>query len=319
MDTDAAKGKESHGFVESKAVTTSRPMIFALIESMRPRQWTKNLIIFAGVIFAQKLSDPPALGLAVAAFALFCLLSSAGYLINDTLDAEADRLHPIKRFRPIASGQLKSSAAVTAAALLIIASIGVAFRINLGLGVMALAYFLLGQLYSFAIKHIVILDVMSVAIGFVIRAAAGAEAIRVPISPWLLLCTLMLALFLALTKRRHELTLLENGAANHRPILAEYSPYLLDQMIGVVTASTLVCYSLYTLWPETVAKFGTHNLALTIPSVLFGIFRYLYLVHQRGGGGRPERILVGDVPFIINMLIWLGIVVGVLYGPESFK
>jgi len=294
-------------------------MISALIESMRPRQWTKNLILFAGVIFAQRLRDGEALAASFIAFALFCLLSSAVYLINDLMDAEADRQHPVKRNRPIASGRLQPAVALVAALIFVIIGLGLAFWMDLILGAMALAYFLLSATYSITVKHIVILDAMSVAIGFAIRAAAGSEAIHVPISPWLLLCALLLALFLALTKRRHELLLLESNAVSHRPILAEYSLYLLDQMIAVVTASTLVCYSLYTLWPETVHKFGTHNLALTIPFVLFGILRYLYLVHQKGEGGRPERILVGDPPFVINMVLWLVVVVAVLYGREIFR
>jgi 4-hydroxybenzoate polyprenyltransferase len=294
-------------------------MVSALINSMRPRQWTKNFIVFAGVIFAQRLDDRQALTDAFIAFALFCFLSSSGYLINDLLDAESDRRHPEKCRRPIASGLLSPAAAVSTAIILALAGLALAFWINRMLGFLALGYFILTTTYSFTVKHVVILDAMSIAVGFVIRAAAGAEAILVPISPWLLLCTFMLALFLALTKRRHELTLLENGATSHRPILAEYNTYLLDQMIAVVTASTLVCYSLYTLGPETVAKFHTHNLALTIPFVLFGIFRYLYLVHQKGEGGKPEKILVGDPPFIINMLLWLLVAVAVLYGPESFR
>lgn len=290
------------------------PMISALVESVRPRQWTKNLILFAGVIFAQRLGHFEDLEKAFVAFSLFCFIAGAVYLVNDVLDAEADRQHPIKCTRPIASGRLKPSTAIVAAAVLVAVGLGLAFGINWQLGALALAYAILSFGYSISFKHIVILDVMILSLGFVIRAAAGAEAIMVEISPWLLLCTLLLALFLALTKRRHELKLLENGAVNHRPILAEYSTYLLDQMVSVVTASTLVCYSIYTLWPETVAKFGTPNLGLTIPCVLFGIFRYLYLVYQKGEGGRPERILLGDFPFILNLLIWLGIVVAVLYG-----
>lgn len=294
-------------------------MIPALIESVRPRQWTKNLIIFAAVIFARQLGDLDSLAKAFTAFALFCFISGAVYLINDVLDAEADRLHPIKCTRPIASGRLKPSTAIVAAIALTAIGEMLAFWINWQLGALATAYTILSLGYSVSFKHIVILDAMMLSIGFVIRAAAGAEAVRVIISPWLLLCTLLLALFLALTKRRHELRLLENGAASHRPILTEYNTYLLDQMISVVTASTLVSYSIYTMWPDTVDKFGTANLGFTIPCVLFGIFRYLYLVHQKGEGGRPERILLSDVPFIINLLVWLAIVVAVLYGPPPLR
>jgi 4-hydroxybenzoate polyprenyltransferase len=294
-------------------------MLAALIETMRPRQWTKNLILFAGVIFAQRIAHPADVEKALIAFLLFCGLSGVVYLVNDVMDAASDRQHPLKRNRPIASGRLSPSVALVAALVLGIICLAGSFALNLKFGILAAVYLALSGSYSLATKHIVILDAMSVALGFVIRAAAGAEVIAVPISPWLLLCTLLLALFLSLTKRRHEILLLENGAVSHRPILAEYSTYLLDQMISVVTASTVVCYSIYTLWPETVEKFHTPYLYLTIPCVIFGIFRYLYLVHQKNEGGRPERILSGDLPFIINLLVWLAIVVAVIYASPAFN
>jgi len=200
------------------------------------------------------------------------------------------------------------------AVLLGAAGLAASYWINPGFLLLAVIYFTLNLAYSFVLKHVMILDVICVAVFFVLRAAAGAEAIAVRISPWLLICTILLALFLALSKRRHELVLLEAAASHHRRILAEYSPYLLDQMISVVTASTVVSYCLYTMWPETVAKFGTTNLVFTVPFVLFGIFRYLYLIHQKDEGGSPERIPFTDVPMIINLLLWLATVGIILYG-----
>jgi len=285
----------------------------AAIEAVRPKQWIKNLIVFAALIFGRHISDRSMVETALVAFALFCLLSSSVYLINDSLDARRDRQHPKKRFRPIASGRLPVSYAVALAAILAVVGVGLSFWVNLGFGLLALTYLVLETSYSFFLKHIVIVDVMTIAIGFVLRAAGGGAAIGVVISPWLLVCTILLALFLALSKRRHELVLLEDNAQAHRRSLSEYTPYLLDQMINVVTASTVVSYSLYTMSPETVEKFDTHALAYTIPFVIFGVFRYLYLVHQKGEGGDPERIPVTDKPFIINIALWLATVAVVLY------
>ena len=285
----------------------------AIIEAMRPRQWLKNGIVFAGLIFSRSLSDMRPLLIAVAAFALFCALSSSVYLINDLGDLERDRRHPLKRLRPLASRRLPVGIAWTAATTLLAVGLGLSFAVRLEFGLLALAYFALNLAYTYWLKHIAIVDVMAIAIGFVIRAAAGAEAIAAAISPWLLVCTIFLALFLALSKRRHELLVLEAGAGDHRASLAQYSPYLLDQMIAVVTASTVISYALYTMWPETVAKFGTHNLVYTTPFVIFGVFRYLYLVHQRAEGGAPERIPVGDAPMLVNLALWLLTVGLVLY------
>jgi 4-hydroxybenzoate polyprenyltransferase len=239
--------------------------------------------------------------------------------VNDLVDLERDRLHPTKRHRPLASGALPVSAAVVAAVVFGVGALVASFLLNAPFGWLALAYVALNLGYSFGLKHVVILDVFAVAIFFVIRAAAGAEAVQVKISPWLLICTILLALFLALSKRRHELVLLEASAGDHRRSLAEYSPYLLDQMIAVVTASTVVSYCLYTMWPETVTKFHTQSMVYTIPFVIFGIFRYLYLIHQKEEGGAPERILVSDVPMIANLLLWLGAAALILYGPSFLR
>jgi 4-hydroxybenzoate polyprenyltransferase len=286
-----------------------------LIRSLRPGQWTKNLLVFAGLIFGEKLLDPNAAGRAAAAFGIFCLLSSTVYLVNDVRDREADRLHPVKAKRPIASGALGVTTAVAAAVLLAAVSAGAAFWLSYTFGLVALAYLGLLTAYSFVLKHVVIVDVLVLAGGFVLRAAAGAVAVGVDFSHWLLLLTLLGALFLALSKRRAELVALAGGAGAHRKSLAQYSPYLLDQMIGVVTASTLLAYAFYTIHPETVAKFGTDRLLWTVPFPLYGIFRYLYLVHQREGGGNPSDTLLDDRPILACVALWGLAVIAIVYGP----
>jgi 4-hydroxybenzoate polyprenyltransferase len=286
-----------------------------LLTSLRPEQWTKNLFVFAGLLFGQQLDNPGAIGRALAAFAIFCGLSGVVYLCNDVLDREADRAHPVKKHRPLASGALQPGPALLAAGVLSAVSVGSAFLLSQGLGLLSVAYGLLLTLYSVGLKHLVILDVLTISAGFVIRAAAGAVAVNVPISEWLLVCTTLLALFLALSKRRHELTLLADEASGHRPILQEYSPYLLDQLIGVVTASTLVAYCFYAISPDTSARLGTDRLGLTIPFVLYGIFRYLYLVHLKRGGGSPSTLLLTDRPLLVCVGLWGLSVTLLLYSP----
>ncbi len=283
---------------------------------MRPDQWTKNLLVFAGVIFAQELFQARAVGLSIAAFAIFCGLSSVVYLVNDIIDREADRQHPLKKSRPIASGDLSPKVAATAAGLIGAIALLAAFALRVSFGVVAVVYIVLQVLYSSSLKRIVILDVLAISAGFVLRAVAGAVVIGVAISQWLLVCTTQLALFLALSKRRHELVLLADGAIGHRKILGEYSPYLLDQMIGVVTASTLIAYTFYCINPETAQKFHTELLGLTIPFPLYGIFRYLYLVHRREGGGSPSQMLATDRPLLVCVALWVvAVVVLVYYRP----
>jgi len=272
---------------------------------MRPRQWTKNLLVFAALIFSQNLFNTSMLRDSTIAFAIFCLLSGSVYTLNDLLDIKQDRLHPKKSKRPLASGKLKPASAIIAGLLLVTLSLANAFWLNTNFGLIALSYFILQIAYSTVLKHVVILDVLAVSVGFVLRAIAGAEVIDVPISSWLLVCTILLALFLSLGKRRHEILLLEGNAVNHRKILYEYSPALLDQMISVVTASTVVAYALYTMSVETITKFQTDNLKYTIPFVLYGIFRYLYLIHQKSEGGSPEKILLNDKPLLINIILYL--------------
>lgn len=292
----------------------TRPSVLrAVLLSLRPHQWSKNAFVFAALIFAHRLFDLRAVAASVAAFVVFCALSGVVYLVNDIADRKTDQLHPLKRRRPIAAGALSVTTAATVAGTLGVLALAAAFGLGWRFGLISAAYLGLMFLYSGPLKHIVILDALAVSIGFVLRAAAGAVVLDVVFSNWLLVCTTLLALFISLAKRRHELVMLGDGAATHRPILSEYSPYLLDQMIGVVTASTLIAYIFYTISPETIEKFGTNWLGLTIPFPLYGIFRYLYLVHRREGGGSPADLLLTDRPLLACVTLWVIAVVLILY------
>ena len=292
----------------------SRLGITGLLISLRPEQWTKNVIVFAALIFGQRLFDPAAVGRSLAAFFVFCALSGVVYLTNDVSDREADRLHPLKCRRPIAAGNVSTSLALIAALVIAAGAIAAAFWLRPMFGWIAVLYVTLFVAYSRVLKHVVILDVLTIAIGFVLRAAAGAAVIAVPMSHWLLVCTILGALFLGLSKRRHEMTLLAGAATGHRRILEEYNPYLLDQMIGVVTASTLVAYIIYCTSPETTEKFGTSQLVLTTPFAIYGIFRYLYLVHQKGVGS-PSEVLLTDRPLVASIVLWVLVVIAIIYRP----
>jgi 4-hydroxybenzoate polyprenyltransferase len=298
---------------DSPAVT--RPLAVSLLLSLRPEQWTKNLFVLGPLMFGQRLLDSASVLKALAAFAIFCGLSGVVYLINDVADRDADRRHPLKKRRPIASGALPVRAALSAAAVLTAIALPSAFLVRPSFGILAVSYLALLAVYSGPLKHAVIIDVLTIAIGFVLRAAAGALAIGVAVSHWLYVLIMLLALFLALSKRRHEIVLLADGATGHRRILEEYSPYLLDQMIAVVTASTIVAYAFYTISPETVAKFGTDLLGLTLPFPLYGIFRYLYLVHKKEGGGSPADMLLTDRPLLICVGLWAAVVALIIYSP----
>ena len=285
----------------------------ALILSVRPHQWTKNLVVLAALALSKHLfGDLDAVVRGVAAFLVFCALSGATYILNDLVDLEQDRLHPVKCRRPLASGALPVAVAQGAGLLLTLAALAASVALGWRFAVAAASYLALSVTYSFVLKHVVILDVLEIAIGFVLRAVAGALAIGVVFSDWLLVCTILLALFLALAKRRHELVTL-GDAASHRPILAEYSPYLLDQMIAVVTASCLTAYAFYTLAPETIEKYRTDRLSLTIPFVIYGIFRYLYLVHRKEQGGSPSDLLLTDRPLLAAVALWALAVVVIVY------
>ena len=297
----------------------ARPLFVSLFLSLRPSQWTKNLFVFGALLFGQRgtqpaFMDPRAVAQACAAFAIFCALSGVVYLVNDVADRATDRLHPLKRQRPIASGAISPSTALTAAVVIGALGLGAAYLLRPTFAIVAATYVALQAFYSGPLKHMVIIDVLTIAVGFVLRAAAGAVAIDVPISHWLLILIMLLALFLALSKRRHELVLLADGASSHRRILQEYSPYLLDQMIGVVTASTLVSYVIYTVSAETVQKFHTDWLGLTLIFPLYGIFRYLYLVHQKEGGGSPSDMLQNDRPLLACVALWALSVAAIIYG-----
>jgi 4-hydroxybenzoate polyprenyltransferase len=288
-------------------------VVAALLASVRPRQWVKNLFVFAGLIFSHNLFTTDAWR-ALAAFAVFCALSGVVYLLNDVADRERDRAHPVKRRRPVASGALSVRAALAASLALAAGALAGAAALGGHFLLVALAYLGLLVLYSVTLKHVVIVDVITVAAGFVLRAVAGAVAIDVEISGWLLICTVLIALFLALGKRRHECLTLDAEAMRHRPVLAEYSPPLLDQMIAVVTASTVTAYALYTMSPDTVAKFDTRLLPATLPFVLYGIFRYLYLLYRRQLGGNPSELFLNDRALAVNTALWIATVVAIIYG-----
>jgi len=288
-------------------------MLKALILSMRPQQWVKNSVLFAGLVFTFNLFQLYFFLRVLSAFFLFCFLTSGVYILNDILDLKSDRAHPLKSKRPIASGKLKSSIALFFSILFIGLALIFSFYLEPVFGLIALSYLFLNLVYSKYLKHIVIIDVMAISLGFVLRAVAGAVVINAEISSWLIVCTTLLALFLGFGKRRHEIVLLENKAEEHRKSLAEYSPYFLDQLISVVTASTVVAYAFYTLSPEVEAKLGTSHMALTIPFVLYGVFRYLYLIHQKEKGGSPTRVLLTDKPLIFDILLWFFSVILIVY------
>jgi 4-hydroxybenzoate polyprenyltransferase len=275
----------------------------ALLQAMRPKHWVKNIFVFAALVFAQQLPDARSLVLVCAGFAVFCLLSSAVYLINDVADREADRLHPAKRNRPVASGALPARTAAFASLLLALLALAGALALTRPFAAIACTYLLFNLAYSLTLKRVVILDVMIVATGFLLRAWGGAVVIGVEMSHWLILCTGLIALFLGFTKRRQELATLAR-AAEQRPILREYSLPFLDQMISIVTASALLAYTLYAFSPEVAEKLGTRWMGLTIPFVLFGIFRYLYLVHQHGEGDNPTELLLSDAQLMWTVLLW---------------
>ena len=292
---------------------------------MRIHQWTKNLVLFAGLIFTFKFLDPPFVLDAIAGFFLFSIAVSGMYILNDILDLERDRHHATKRNRPIAAGRLPVATAGIWAGIFLLAGIGGAFTLGFRFGCTVTAYVVLTLAYSLFWKHLVLLDVTTLALGFVLRAMAGVELIRdravrtaseeVVLSPWLLVCAFFLALFLAIGKRRHELATMEESAARHRASLGAYTPRLLDQLVSVVTSATLLAYSVYTIAPETLEKFGGRPLYLTIPFVLYGIFRYLYLLYHLDLGGNPSDLLLSDRALLVNTILWMAALIIVIYGP----
>jgi len=301
--------------VSSGTEVRGRSLATNLLLALRPGQWTKNLVVFAGLIFGQKLLNPADVATASAAFGLFCLFSGVVYLINDIQDRDADRHHPTKSRRPIASGALGVGAAQAAALVLGLGALAAAFTLDRGFFFVGLTYLLLQASYSFWLKHSAILDVLVIAFGFVLRAYAGAVVLHVPFSHWLLVLTLLGALFLGFGKRRAELSALADGAGNHRPSLEHYSLPMLDQMLSVVMACTLLAYAFYTINPETVAKFGTDHLLFTFPLPIYGLFRYLYLIHRGDSHGNPSDLLLSDRPLQLCILLWGALVAAIIYGP----
>lgn len=311
-------------------------MLRLIIKEMRPRQWPKNGFVFLPLLFTVRQYWRPFtdsmwifLTLTLGAFVVFCLASGFVYFVNDLVDAEQDRAHPTKKNRPIASGALPENVARVSVAVLLILSIAGAIALDLAsqmfplpagaaifpfpfaFTAVTLTYLVLQVAYSFWLKHVVIVDVFSIAAGFVLRTVAGAAIIQVPISPWLYVLTTMLSLFIGFAKRRNEIVILEGNAKNHRAILDEYSPALLDQMISVTLATTVIAYSLYTFTAENLPK--NHAMMLTIPFVLYGIFRYLYLIHIKNEGGSPEEALLRDRPLLLSVVLWGLAVVAILY------
>lgn len=291
-------------------------MIRAIIRQVRVRQWTKNLVLFAGVIFAHEFLNRGEIVRAAIGFLSFCLLASSIYVLNDLIDLEMDRVHPKKRLRPLASGRIS----IPVGWALMFGSLiaGALLAVTLGRRFLPVAggYFVLNVLYTLVLKRIVMVDVLAISIGFVLRAVGGVALLTTPVdlSPWLLLCTFFLALFLAVGKRRHERVLLQDRAEHHRKTLAEYPPELVDQLIPVVTAATVISYAIYTVSPSTVERVGGADLVYTVPLVVFGVFRYLYLVFRRMQGGTPSETLITDPPMLVNVVLWLGIVIWILYG-----
>ncbi|MBI1314141.1 decaprenyl-phosphate phosphoribosyltransferase [bacterium] len=290
----------------------------ALSRAMRPHQWIKNLLLFGGLIFSKSLFDPLLLLRSVQGFLLFCFASSAVYLLNDLHDVEKDRQHPKKRLRPLASGDLSPRLAVAAMIVLMLIAVVGSFKLGITFGALITIYLALNFAYTLSLKQQPILDVMCIASGFVLRAVAGAIVIATVPSPWLVLCTMTLAVFVGFGKRRHELVSLSEDATRHRDCLAGYAPQFLDLMMAVSAASALVSYSLYTVAEQTVARFGTPLLIATTPFVMYGIFRFFYLVHLRTEGGDPSKLFVTDRPMLINGVLWVLTVSVIVYAPAEW-
>lgn len=278
-------------------------MLVALIKSMRPKQWTKNVFLLAALVFDNKLFVPYYVARASIAFVLFCAVTGAIYIINDLVDIDKDRQHPVKRNRPLPSGELAVSVALSAAIVLVIVSLPLAVMLNRMFGLIVSVYFVAIVLYSFWLKNVVLVDVLVLSAGFVLRVAAGVVIVDAErFSPWLYVCMLFLALFLAISKRRHELVLLADNANAHRSILQEYNLTLLDDMTRLVTSVTAMAYSLYTFSAPNLPQ--NHTMMLTIPFVLYALFRYLYLVNVRGEGGSPEDLIFKDKPLFLSVALW---------------
>ena len=294
-------------------------MIFQYLKLMRIQQWIKNSILFAGLIFGKKLSDPDSVIRSIIAFFLFSLVASCQYVINDYFDRKEDALHPEKRNRPLASGKIDSGIALFITAIIFPISLVAAYKLSPYFFFLLSFYFLFNLLYSKLLKHIVILDVMSISIGFVIRAISGAVVVGVGFSSWLLLCTFMLSLFWGFSKRRGELTLLDKAATSHRKILEEYSTNFLDLMMGIVASMTLLCYVMYVLSPTTISYLGTDKLVYTIPLVVYAIFRSLYIIYIKNMGHNPSKAILTDTSVLISGVLWIIVITLMVYSRFSFN
>jgi len=283
-----------------------------IIRSLRPEQWLKNGFVLAPIVFSGLVGDPDAWLRTVLAVAAFCAASSAVYLVNDVIDRDADRSHPIKKSRPIASGEVSVATAMTVAVVLIAAAIAISVWLGGWFPAVLISYVVLVLLYSALLKRAVFLDVLVVAAGFVLRVVGGAVAIDVPVSHWILVVAYLLALYLALGKRRSELVLLGGEAGNHRVVLGHYTLPMVDQAISVVLGATVLAYALYTVAPDTIAKVGSEGLLATVPIVLYGLFRYLYLLHRHELGGSPTRALLTDRPLLVCVVVWLAVAAAVI-------
>ncbi len=309
-----AQATESRGAGAAPGLAAGLPVVRTvghLLVALRPRQWMKNLFVLAPILFTGKAGDAALLVRALTATACFCGLSGVVYLINDLLDRHRDALHPVKRHRPLASGALSPAVAVVAALILGASCLAAAAALNPALFAVALVYLVLMIAYSMALKNVVIADVLSIAAGFVLRAVGGCQAVAVPISPWLYICTALVTLFLALGKRRHELSRLSDAAARHRPVLRKYNEPFLDQMISITTTACLISYLLYCVLSETASKH--EGLLLTAPFVAYGLFRYLYCIYRKGRGGSPEDVLLKDKVFLGTGVAYAVAVVLVMY------
>jgi len=284
-----------------------------VLRTMRPKQWTKNVLLFGGLVFSKHLLNGELLLRSLLGFCVFCILSGLVYVINDITDIDKDKNHPKKKYRPIASGAVSPGLALAFSCVLSVLALALAAHLSLRFAIISAVYPAVMVLYSYVLKHVVILDIMTISAGFVIRALAGAIVVNVDFSGWLIACTIFLSLFLAIAKRRHELISLGDDAEAHRFILKEYTAQLLDQMISIMTASTILAYTLYTMSPEITEKFGTEYLYLTVPFVLYGMLRYLYLVYRKEKGGSPAQILLEDIPLIVDILLWGGLVFLLVY------
>ncbi|ETT29340.1 UbiA prenyltransferase [Paenibacillus sp. FSL R5-192] len=284
----------------SSPATGTGSTVSGLFRLLRPKQWTKNLLLFAALLFSFEEIRTETILATLLGFILFSLVAGCVYILNDFVDRDRDRQHPVKRYRPMASGQVNPSHALLFGIILLILSVGTAFMMNLLFGVLCIVYFLLNVSYSFVLKHLVILDMMTIAAGFVLRAIAGGVLIHVPFTPWFLICTMLLSLFLAIGKRRNELTLLEGNTGSHRKVLDNYSITLLDQFNTIVTTATIISYSLFTFTSDR-----TIHLMWTIPLVIYGMFRYLYLIHIKNQGGSPDRVLFEDKPILITVMLYV--------------